>query len=151
MSIAVCASCYVIDFEKKELLMVNNKKLGKWLQPGGHIEGEETPQETAIREVSEETGVDIKLIGNVLEGSVQPFSVKRHETRIGPMIDIKFVGIAKNKAIIDKEHNNASWIPLNTVMHSKNIEDEIKEKFLFALDNYKKYVPEKEVEEDFGR
>ena len=27
----------------KELLMVYNKKLGKWLQPGGHIENGETP------------------------------------------------------------------------------------------------------------
>ena len=47
MSKQICASCYVVDFKSKELLMIYNKKLGKWLQPGGHIEHDETPIATA--------------------------------------------------------------------------------------------------------
>lgn len=38
-------------------------KLGIWLPPGGHIEPDELPDEAAIREVLEETGIDIELVG----------------------------------------------------------------------------------------
>lgn len=40
---------------------------GTWSIPGGHLEFNETPEETAIREVKEETGCDIK---NVSFGAV---------------------------------------------------------------------------------
>ena len=59
-----CASAYTIDFENKKVLLMYNKKLNKWLQPGGHIEGKETPEETAIRETYEETGIKIKIIND---------------------------------------------------------------------------------------
>jgi 8-oxo-dGTP pyrophosphatase MutT (NUDIX family) len=35
-----------------------HKRLGRWLQPGGHIDTGETPWEAAQREVVEETGID---------------------------------------------------------------------------------------------
>ena len=34
-----------------------HRRLGRWLQPGGHVDGEEMPWETAVREVLEETGI----------------------------------------------------------------------------------------------
>lgn len=34
---------------------------GKWALPGGKLDGNETIEETAIREAKEETGLDIKL------------------------------------------------------------------------------------------
>lgn len=42
-----CASAYTIDFNNKKVLLMYNKKLNKWLQPGGHIEENENPIETA--------------------------------------------------------------------------------------------------------
>ncbi len=55
------ASVFIVH-EGKVFLHLH-KKLGKWLQPGGHIELDEGPLEAAIREVKEETGFDIELIG----------------------------------------------------------------------------------------
>jgi len=54
--------CTYIVFENK-LLLHKHKKLHIWLPPGGHIELDEDPNEAAIREAKEETGLDIKLIG----------------------------------------------------------------------------------------
>jgi 8-oxo-dGTP pyrophosphatase MutT (NUDIX family) len=45
-----------------EILLIFHKKLGKWMVPGGHVEPSENPQECAIREVKEETGIEIKLM-----------------------------------------------------------------------------------------
>src|SRR6266700_2658114 len=41
-------------------LLVHHKKLDKWMQPGGHQEEYENPVEAVIREVKEETGMDIE-------------------------------------------------------------------------------------------
>jgi 8-oxo-dGTP pyrophosphatase MutT (NUDIX family) len=40
-----------------------HRKLGRWLPPGGHIEPDELPDEAARREVMEETGVPVALVG----------------------------------------------------------------------------------------
>lgn len=55
------ASALIIDNNK--VLLLYHKKLGVWLYPGGHVEKNETPDQTLIREVKEETGLDVEIIG----------------------------------------------------------------------------------------
>lgn len=51
---------YIITQEQpSRVLLLHHKKLNKWLPPGGHQERHENPYEAAIREVKEETGIDI--------------------------------------------------------------------------------------------
>lgn len=45
------------------LLLHRHAKLGIWLPCGGHLEPGETPDEAAVREVSEESGVRVELVG----------------------------------------------------------------------------------------
>ncbi len=50
---------------QKQVLLHQHPKLGLVLPPGGHIEPNEIPDEAAIRETLEETGVQIELIGEL--------------------------------------------------------------------------------------
>lgn len=52
----------VFVVNRGRLLLVHHRKEGKWLAPGGHVEPNETPDEAAVREVREETGLDIEFI-----------------------------------------------------------------------------------------
>jgi ADP-ribose pyrophosphatase YjhB (NUDIX family) len=45
------------------VLLHFHRKLGLWLPPGGHIEPHELPDDAALREVAEETGVRARLVG----------------------------------------------------------------------------------------
>jgi ADP-ribose pyrophosphatase YjhB (NUDIX family) len=45
------------------VLLHFHRKLGMWLPPGGHIEPHELPDDAAVREVAEETGVRARLVG----------------------------------------------------------------------------------------
>lgn len=45
------------------VLLHLHPKLGKWLPPGGHIEPNELPDEAARREVAEESGLAVRLVG----------------------------------------------------------------------------------------
>ncbi len=51
------ASAVIRDGGK--VLLVWHNKLRMWLYPGGHIDENETPDEAVIREVKEETGLDV--------------------------------------------------------------------------------------------
>ncbi len=55
------ASALIIKDDK--VLLVHHKKMGVWLYPGGHVEGTETPDEALIREVKEETNLDVEILG----------------------------------------------------------------------------------------
>lgn len=55
------ATTFVID--KEATLLLWHKKIAAWLPPGGHIEPNELPEEAAIREVLEETGLQVELRG----------------------------------------------------------------------------------------
>ena len=133
------ASCYVIDFQNKEILLMFNKKLEKWLQPGGHIEGLETPIETAIRETYEETGINIKIIGpHYFKDDYQPIAVERYKNKVGDMIDIQYLGIPLNKEInYNQEKNHVKWINIDNLDNIKNIDQEIKTKVKTLYKKYK--------------
>ena len=55
------ASALIIN--NGRVLLVNHKKFGVWLYPGGHVEKNETPDQAVIREVKEETGLDVEILG----------------------------------------------------------------------------------------
>src|ERR671930_1985388 len=45
------------------VLLHYHRQLGKWLPPGGHVEDNELPDDAAVREVLEETGIPVRLVG----------------------------------------------------------------------------------------
>lgn len=47
---------------RRGVVLLQHKRLGIWLQPGGHIDPGETPWEAAQRETVEETGLDVEFI-----------------------------------------------------------------------------------------
>lgn len=55
------ATTFVVRAGRTLLLWHN--KVGAWLPPGGHIHADELPETAAIREVLEETGLEVELLG----------------------------------------------------------------------------------------
>ncbi|MBA4249879.1 MAG: NUDIX hydrolase [Candidatus Puniceispirillum sp.] len=47
-----------LDQDQKKVLLVDHKNAQLWLPPGGHVEIDEHPKDTAIRECKEELDVD---------------------------------------------------------------------------------------------
>ena len=65
-----------VTWEGKVLLHLH-RKLGMWLPPGGHIERDELPDEAAVREVLEETGLKVELVGERREDVTDPVQLHR--------------------------------------------------------------------------
>ncbi len=45
------------------VVLLRHRRLGIWLQPGGHIDAGETPWDAALRESCEETGLEVSFSG----------------------------------------------------------------------------------------
>ena len=58
-------SCCGIVYRKfhgnTEILLIKHIKSGYWSFPKGHVENSETEEETAKREIKEETGIDVYI------------------------------------------------------------------------------------------
>ena len=104
----------------KKVLLVFHKKHNMWLQIGGHVELNEDPDEALFREVKEECGLEVEIIGER-----QPkFEMKGTKFLYTPNFmnihDInethKHIGLiyfAKAKSdkftLAEKEHNDIRW------------------------------------------
>lgn len=51
------------------VVLLKHKRLGFWLQPGGHIDPGETPWDAALREAQEETGLTVRFAEGLVDGS----------------------------------------------------------------------------------
>lgn len=75
-------SCGAVVFQEQDGLrkyLVLHSTQGHWTLCKGHVEGDETEHETAVREIREETGLTVEFIGSfrqVITYSPRPDRVK---------------------------------------------------------------------------
>jgi len=85
----------------------------EWCLPKGHIEGDETPEQAAVREVAEETGIRAVIIQSI---GVIDYWFTGDDRRVHKIVH-HFLLEAKTTTITtehdpDQEAETASWIPL---------------------------------------
>jgi len=49
--------------QRGKVLLIHHRNLDKWLPLGGHIELDEDPEQAALREAKEESGLEVELVG----------------------------------------------------------------------------------------
>jgi ADP-ribose pyrophosphatase YjhB (NUDIX family) len=102
------------------VLLLYHRKLGLWLPPGGHVEPGELPDEAAVREVLEETGVHCRLVGErgvqveYPRQLIRPYGVQVEQIRPGvEHIDLVYFAVAEDDgwAIPDElaARDRAGW------------------------------------------
>ena len=54
----ITASAWILSPDRRCALLTHHRKLARWLQLGGHCDGEHDPREAALREAREESGLE---------------------------------------------------------------------------------------------
>lgn len=105
-------SCGAFVLNGKKVLIVQQKKSGNYGFPKGHVEPNETEEETAIREVKEETGVDIEIISN------KKYSISYMQNENINKEVVYYLAKAMNKKSQEqqeKEISNIVWVEIEDV------------------------------------
>ena len=58
----VTGSAWIINHDGSQVVLLHHAKLGIWVQPGGHCDGESDVAQVALREAREETGLEVSLL-----------------------------------------------------------------------------------------
>jgi len=122
------ATVYVLDNGK--LLLLKQERSKFWLLPGGHIEDTELPHEAAIREVLEETGLQVELLQKADENArtsiVTPIPLPHHmkllPCRDKKDLDFVFVGkVVGGELKIDSESKQAKWFTKEEILNTPEV------------------------------
>jgi 8-oxo-dGTP pyrophosphatase MutT (NUDIX family) len=131
----ITAAAWILSADRRRYLLTHHRKLDRWLQLGGHADGQSDVEQVALREAREESGLtafDIVLI----DGMLMPIDVDVHEipTRYdneGQLIedahehhDIRFLMVAHtdDELRVSDESHDVRWLTAEEVLERTNEE-----------------------------
>ncbi|MFA5834975.1 MAG: NUDIX hydrolase [Bacteroidota bacterium] len=114
----ITASALIVNRQRTHTLMTHHHKLEKWLQLGGHSDGDPDPLNVALREAEEESGIKgiIPVSKDIFDVDVHPIPARKNEPEHFHY-DIRFLFEANDshELTITAESKDLAWIPLYTI------------------------------------
>lgn len=115
----VTGSALVINSNQTHILLLHHRQLGRWLQPGGHCDGNPDPLVVAIKEVQEETGLNaIPATEQIFDIDVHPIPAKKGVPAHWHY-DIRYLLIADDRVPLEKSERETidlQWVPIPQVL-----------------------------------
>ena len=77
----VTGSAWIVSPDRSQVVLIHHRKLDRWLQPGGHADGDPDVAAVALREAQEETGLTrLRLVHPVIyDVDVHPIPARNDE------------------------------------------------------------------------
>ena len=117
------ASAWIVDQTKKFVLLTHHAKLNRWLQPGGHADGDEDILAVALREAEEETGLkNFRLIHpGIFDIDIHTIPARK-EFPEHLHYDVRFLFQSDRfSSLIQSEESHAlAWIPSTEIERVSN-------------------------------
>jgi 8-oxo-dGTP pyrophosphatase MutT (NUDIX family) len=114
------ASAFVLSPDRRELILIHHKKLGIWVQPGGHVDATDLDLEgTARREVAEEVGLgslqSLLESGVLFDVDIHAIPARKDEPQ-HEHFDVRFAYVAETRDfVLSDEVADVRWLPLADV------------------------------------
>lgn len=117
-------SVWLVSADGERVLLMHHRKLDRWLQPGGHADGDTDLARVALREAEEETG----LAGLHVDGGI--FDVDRHRIPARAdepehwHYDLRYVvrASADESFVVNAESHALAWRPVNEVAADETLD-----------------------------
>lgn len=114
----ITGSAWIASEDKTQVLLVHHKNLNKWLQPGGHADGDENVLNVAIREAKEETGLFAltQKHSGVFDFDIHPIPARKgFPDHLHYDVRFLFEASTNEKLNISDESNDLKWIDVKDV------------------------------------
>ena len=112
----ITGSAWIVNEDLSKVLLVLHAKLGRWLQPGGHADGDENVLNVALREAKEETGLrNIQILSPVIfDIDIHPIPARKDFPE-HLHYDVRFLLQASERDLlaISDESTDLKWFPVD--------------------------------------
>ncbi len=113
----ITASVWILGKSDDSALLTHHRKLGRWLQLGGHVDGDEILVRAALREASEESGLsrfEVALVAGALcplDLDIHPIPARGSEPA-HEHFDVRFLLRANptEPLVVSAESHDLKWI-----------------------------------------
>lgn len=114
----VTGSAWIVNPAHNRVLLTHHRKLDRWLQLGGHADGDPDILAVALREAREESGLpDVRPMSEaIFDVDVHPIPARGAEPR-HLHYDVRFLLQADDTAplVISSESKNLAWVELGEI------------------------------------
>jgi 8-oxo-dGTP pyrophosphatase MutT (NUDIX family) len=114
----ITGSAWIVDETKNFVLLTHHAKLHRWLQPGGHADGDEDIYRVATREAREETGItEYKILSTTLFDIDIHIIPARLDFPEHHHYDIRLLLEASCSAslVVTEESHAVEWVPISEI------------------------------------
>ena len=108
----ITGSAWLVDMTGDRVLLAHHRKLGRWLQPGGHSDGDPDTRAVALREAREESGLDVRGLDDaIFDIDVHRIPARGREPA-HLHFDVRFLVQAEHDRFrISEESHALAWVP----------------------------------------
>ena len=107
-------SAWLVSADGERVLLMHHRKLQRWLQLGGHADGEADLSSVALREAEEESGlVDLEVLPDIFDVDLHRIPARRDEPEHWHY-DVRYVVIARGSEAftVNEESLALAWRPV---------------------------------------
>lgn len=111
-------SAAVIDPSNRQVLLLLHAKVQRWLQPGGHADGDGNLARVALREAEEETGIaGLRVFTPAVDLDVHVFHNAIAAEPDHLHLDIRHLVVAPpgSVAVTNHESDGVRWVPVDKI------------------------------------
>ena len=121
----VTGSAWVVDMAGDRVLLAHHRKLGRWLQPGGHSDGDLDTRAVALREAREESGLLARALNDaIFDIDVHGIPARGREPA-HLHFDVRFLVQARHDRFkLSEESHALAWVPavgLDALTHEESV------------------------------
>ena len=114
----VTGSAWVVNRAGTHVLLTHHKKLNRWLQLGGHADGDSDTMRVACREVAEESGLTgvVPIGEDIFDVDIHLIPERKNEAA-HDHYDVRYLmrATADETFVVSEESHNLGWIPVESL------------------------------------